>query len=77
MITLQINTTGAWRNVLQFEPARRGEVVKAAAGLASAAGSDVSWSLLHANGKREWLPKPLTKILANPPASVQATGVGQ
>jgi hypothetical protein len=56
MITLQINTNGAWRNVLTFDPARRDEILAGLAALAGVLGDGARWCLLNQDdGKREWL----------------------
>lgn len=53
---LQVNTSGAWKNVVEFDAARRDEVLKALRVLQSALGQTVRWSILHDNGlTREWL----------------------
>lgn len=54
-LTLQINTSGAWRNVCKFDPSRRDEVVAAAKVFGQVLGDGVSWGLLHPNGTRAWL----------------------
>jgi hypothetical protein len=55
MLTLQINTSGAWRHLLTFAPARRAEILAAAAALAGTLGDRTKWSILHPEGRREWL----------------------
>jgi hypothetical protein len=55
MITLQINTAGAWKNLVQFDDAEREEVLTGLKGLAQALGDRASWCLLHDDGHREWL----------------------
>lgn len=60
-LTLQINTSGAWKNVVKFDARRKAEVVKAAAVLSSALGEDTSWCLLHESGRREWLSRSLAQ----------------
>lgn len=62
MITLQINSKGAWRHVVDFDASRRDEVILGLAGLASALGKDVQWFLLTEEGKREWLPHLATQM---------------
>ncbi|UJM85291.1 hypothetical protein [Rhodanobacter denitrificans] len=52
---LQVNTSGAWRNVLTFDPAQRAAIVAGLAGLANTLGDDTTWCLHHPDGKREWL----------------------
>lgn len=56
MITLQINDSGSWRNLLKFEVQRREEILQAAAKFAGVLGGTTKWALLHADGRREWLP---------------------
>lgn len=58
---LQVNTAGAWKDVCHFEAARKAEVAKAVAQLASIAGVKATWSVLHDNGKREWIGLPLAE----------------
>lgn len=52
---LQINTAGAWKNVVTFDAARRAEVVKAVGNLAGILGDGARWCILHEGGRREWL----------------------
>lgn len=58
---LQINTSGAWRNVVDFPAERHDAVVRALPELARAIGDDnARWSILDdsdktGSGKREWL----------------------
>lgn len=59
-ITLQINTSGAWKNLLTFAPKRRDEVLRATAVLAGVLGESTTWCLVHPDGKREWLKGPLS-----------------
>ena len=54
-ITLQVNTSGAWKNVVDFDLTRYAEVVAAVDKLAFAIGTHARWCLLYANGTREWL----------------------
>lgn len=53
--TLQINTKGAWRSVLDFAPHRRAEIVDSLASLAGILGESASWCILRNDGRREWL----------------------
>jgi hypothetical protein len=55
MFTLQINTKGAWRNVLDFEARSRGDIVAGLKPLARVLGDAAKWSVLHDDGRREWL----------------------
>lgn len=52
---LQVNTSGSWRNVLTFEPAKRNAIIAGLAGLANTLGDATTWCLHHPDGKREWL----------------------
>ena len=52
--TLQVNTHGAWRNVLTFDLAREAEVVEACRHLARAV-PETKWCILYADGRREFL----------------------
>lgn len=63
MITLQVNTAGAWRNVLTFASHRAPAIREAVKGLQSAAGPAVKWCFLD-DGHREWLPEPLATTFA-------------
>lgn len=54
MTTLQINTTGAWRTVCEFDESKRGDVLAAARILHSALGGKAKWCTLT-GGQREWL----------------------
>ncbi len=54
-LTLQVNTTGAWKNCGTFDAARRNEVLAAVRPLANIMGESASWCLLRDNGKREFL----------------------
>lgn len=54
-MTLQINSNGAWRNVVKFEAPKRDDVVAGLHGLAYALGEDVKWCLLLDDGKRDRL----------------------
>lgn len=53
-ITLQVNSTGAWRNVIEFDAVRRDNVVQALWVLSQALGG-ARFCLMHPDGKREWL----------------------
>lgn len=54
MTTLQINTTGAWRTVCEFDESKRSDVLAAARILHSALGGNAKWCTLT-GGQREWL----------------------
>ena len=51
---LQINTTGAWRNVVSFPPEREAEVVAALAPLAAVL-RQAQWCILRENNTRHWV----------------------
>lgn len=51
---LQVNTNGAWRNVVESDESRKEEVLAAVARLA-AAGPGSKWSLLYPDGRRRWV----------------------
>lgn len=59
---LQVNTSGAWRNVVDFDKARKQEVVDAVRSLDAALGERVKWCLVQDDDSREWLnlraPRP-------------------
>lgn len=58
---LQVNTSGAWKAVVEFEPERRTDVLKALHALDQALGAGAKWCLVHENGEREWLKFPEVK----------------
>jgi len=61
---LQINTSGAWRNVVDFPDERRDAVLRALPELARAIGDEnARWCIVDAAGKRDWLGS-LTDALA-------------
>jgi hypothetical protein len=53
-ITLQVNTSGSWRNVIEFDAERRARVVLALHMLSRELGG-ARFCLLLPDGKREWL----------------------
>lgn len=55
---LQVNTAGAWRNVVRFEAAYRPKVIEAVALLSSAV-PDATWCIVHPDGNREWITASL------------------
>lgn len=55
MLTLQINTRGAWHNVVEFEKSRRREVEAAALVLGLALGGRATFCVVDARGERTWL----------------------
>lgn len=63
MITLQINTTGAWRNLFAFPSHRLAAVKEALVPLQAVAGPTVKWCL-YEDGRRTWLPTPLANAFA-------------
>lgn len=53
---LQINTSGAWKDVASFDATRSSEVVQALDRLDRAVGRGaIRWCLLDSNGVRSWL----------------------
>ena len=61
---LQVNTSGAWRNVVDFPDERRDAVLHALPELARAIDDDnARWCIVDADGKRDWLGS-LTDALA-------------
>ena len=52
---LQVNTSGAWKNVLDFDKSRLDQVRKAIDVLAAAIGHTAKWCIVDDNGKRQWL----------------------
>jgi len=74
MMTLQINTSGSWKTLLQFAPERRPEILRALGVFAGVLGDAARWCLLHEDGKREWLPNnlgPWEPITAEQPAPLE------
>lgn len=64
MITLQVNTAGAWKTVARFDASRRADMIKAVDTLGGILGAGTKWCLLFESGKREWLKPPQTPIVA-------------
>lgn len=54
MLRLQINTTGAWRNVLAFPPGATDQVLRAVRILA-AVSPDAKWCVLDGDDRRRWI----------------------
>ncbi|HCZ48403.1 MAG TPA: hypothetical protein DCZ11_05315 [Gammaproteobacteria bacterium] len=54
MLMLQINTTGAWRNVLAFPAPATDQVLRAVRILAAVAPS-AKWCVLDGDGHRSWI----------------------
>jgi hypothetical protein len=53
---LQVNTAGAWKNVVDFPEQRREEVLAALSELRLALREDdPKWSVVDDKGRREWL----------------------
>lgn len=52
---LQVNTAGSWKDVIEFDAARRWEVIDATRMLSLALGHSAKFALVDDNGKREWL----------------------
>lgn len=55
---LQINTSGAWRNVVEFDIQWRAALLEALVPFALAlnkTGRPAQWCILHDDGHREWL----------------------
>lgn len=64
---LQINTSGAWRNVVDFQADRRDAVLRALPELARAVGDDnARWCVVDDAGKRDWLGSLTDAIEATP-----------
>lgn len=57
-VTLQVNTRGAWRNLMEFDEARLAEVRRAVGEFARVMGADAKWCFVHPDGHREWLETP-------------------
>lgn len=54
-LTLQINTAGAWKNVVTFDKDKREPVLAAAGLLARILGPSTKWALIDEFGHRQWL----------------------
>lgn len=52
---LQVNTSGAWKDVVRFEPTRKAEVIEAVRVLQKALGEHTKWCVVDETGNREWL----------------------
>ncbi len=63
-ITLQINTTGAWRTVCEFDESKRSDVMVAVRILHAALDGKARWCTLT-GGQREWL-----HVDQDPPSAV-------
>ena len=62
---LQVNTAGAWKDVVTFDALRTNDVVAALEPLAIVLGPEVKWCLVSDdNSKRNWLPHPAGASLA-------------
>lgn len=57
-VTLQVNTRGAWRNLMEFDEARLAEVRRAVGEFARVMGDDAKWCFVYPGGHREWLETP-------------------
>lgn len=74
MPTLQINTSGSWKTLLQFAPERKAEIMRGLRVFAGILGKSATWCLLHEDGKREWLPGdlgPWQPITGDQPAPLE------
>ena len=74
-LTLQVNTSGAWKNCGTFSAARRGEVLAAVRPLANIMGETASWCLLHGNGEREYLFNTIVDVQRRAQASQSRPGL--
>jgi hypothetical protein len=61
-VKLQVNTNGAWKMVVEFDPERRAEVIKALHSLDTALGPGAKWCLVDEKGEREWLEMPQVQV---------------
>lgn len=55
---LQVNTTGAWRNVVTFDAVHKPKVAYAV-GILAATAPHAKWCILGDDGKRDWLTPAL------------------
>lgn len=62
---LQLNTNGAWKHVVDFPAERREEILHATIVFARVLGSSIKWSIVHDDGKREWLGTLTDALAAN------------
>lgn len=53
--TLQVNTSGAWKNVAQFDRACTANVIDAARVLSQALGGQAKFCVVAPDGTREWI----------------------
>jgi len=60
MVTLQIKTSEAWRDVLSFDEERAAEIISGLSALAGILGESASWCFLYEDGRRRWLDQILT-----------------
>jgi hypothetical protein len=63
IVTLQVNTSGAWRNVITFPSHRLADVREALKPLQEAAGPTAKWCFLE-DGRRTWIPESLASTFA-------------
>jgi hypothetical protein len=52
---LQVNTSGAWRNVVDFDKSRLDEVRRAVNVMAAAINYSAKWCVVDDKGNRQWL----------------------
>ncbi|HEY4145207.1 hypothetical protein [Pinirhizobacter sp.] len=63
-VTLQINVSGSWKNLITFDASRAPEVRKAVSGLSAALGASAKWCFVHDGGRREWLQNSLVEAFS-------------
>ena len=61
---LQINTSGSWKTVVEFDASRKAEVRRAVLILGEILGEDASWCIVDDNGKRQWIDSNETPWIA-------------
>ena len=78
-LRLQINTRGAWKNLLQFGPEHRADVLHAAKLLGAIWRDDIQWYIVQEDGRHENLPDmcgpwlPITNGYPEPLKDVMVT----
>jgi hypothetical protein len=55
-LRLQINMRGAWKDLLQFRPERRADMLRAAKLFGGILGGDIKWCIVAEDGRRQRLP---------------------
>ena len=78
-LRLQINTRGAWRDLLQFRPEHRADVLRATKLLGGILGDEIQWCMVQEDGRHQRLPNmrgpwlPITGEYPEPLRDVMVT----